>query len=113
MQKVIFVRIHQGLPTGVDDIGADADGPKILAGSVVAVAPALDHHSHVGGGFILGIDHPHLVIRQMDARYFREVVLKRFPQSAIQGIDRAIAFGHAMLDLLAGAVPSCLSTVTR
>src|SRR5665213_105095 len=99
LNQMIFIRIDQRLPACVDDILADADGAEDFAGAVGALATAFDHHAHAGGGLVLGVDHAHLVINQMNPVDRGVVRLERAAQGAVQRVHRAIPLGHPVLGL--------------
>src|SRR4051794_25836142 len=54
--QMILVRVHQRLPTGVDDVGAHADRPEVFGRFVAAFTPRFDHHPDGGGGVVVAVD---------------------------------------------------------
>lgn len=66
VDEVVGVGIDEGLPTGVDDVFADADGSEDLAFAVVSEAGAGDDDADAGGGFVAGVDDADLVVIEVD-----------------------------------------------
>src|SRR5215207_1733100 len=66
VDEVVFVRIDQRLPTGVHDVGADADGAEDFARAVGLAAGELDDDADGGGDFFLGVDNADFVVGEVE-----------------------------------------------
>src|SRR5882724_12819022 len=96
LEQLVLKTVDQGQPTCFNDIFADAH----RAPHVVAV-PRLDHHPNSGGCASAGVDHPHLVIDQTHLGQVRKDRLQGLAKSAVQSVDRTVAFAHRVHDLFA------------
>src|ERR1700721_2182288 len=80
--EMVVIGIAQRLPTGVNDVSADADGSEHFLCSVGTVPPTLDDDAHLGGCLIAGIDDTNLVIGHMHLRNLRKIILQGFAEGA-------------------------------
>src|SRR5580658_6044426 len=66
VNQVEFVRVEKGLPTGVDDVAADADGAEGVPFAGCRLAAAFHDDADFRGGFFAGVGDAHLVVGQVD-----------------------------------------------
>gem|GEM_PF-5843598 len=93
--QIIFHRIHQCQPTGLNDIGADTDRSPHLTFPVGTD----NENAGFGSGTLGAVDDPHFVIFQLHAFDSRINGYQRFAQGAIESVHRAVAFRHSVLFL--------------
>src|SRR5206468_2677317 len=103
MKQVIFISVDQCLPACIDHIGGDADGAEGFGGSVGFGATAFDHYADLGGRLVAGVDDADLVVRQVYIVERGVMFDERLAERAIEGVDRAVSLGDAMLDDVAAA----------
>src|SRR4051794_12182118 len=84
----VLQSVHQGLPGGFDDVLGDADG----APHSLAVGRVYKDAGRGGGGAVL-VQDADLVVGEVDLLELGIVRPDGVSQSAVQGVDGAVAFG--------------------
>ena len=67
----------------------------------VVVVAAFDHHADAGGGGRFAVDDADLVIDKVHVGEVREVAVEGLAQGGVEGVHRAVAFGHFVADCVA------------
>src|SRR5262245_279877 len=86
--ELVFDGVHEGEPTGFDDVLADADGaPDIL------VVGGFDEDADAGGGAGFAVDDADFVVDQPHVAEAGEIAVEGLAHGGVEGVDGAVAFG--------------------
>ena len=69
----------------------------------VAFLAAFDHDPHAGGRGGLGIDHADFIVDQVHFGQIGKRAVERLADRCVESVDRAVALGHLVADLVADA----------
>src|SRR5215471_19050059 len=86
LAQLVFDRVHEGLPRGLDDVVGDADRPPRL----VAVARR-DEHARLGAGALGLVQDSNLVVEERHLGQARVEVGERLSKGVIEGVDGPVA----------------------
>src|ERR1039457_7330197 len=86
LKEFVLDGIHEGFPTGFDDVGVDSD----RAPCVCAVG-TLDDYARLGGGAARAVEDAHLVVDELHIGDRRIEIQERRAQCLVQRVNGTIA----------------------